>query len=443
MRWFLEQSVSFQQHFKTAEKNTAEKNRVAWIAVAILAMSMGALPLASQEASHQSSTPAALPNQESANAIASGDASANRVESSASLADASTSPAVAAGNSASADAVSANSPEPAANLNPGSTPSPVGAAQSPSGMPSISPDIAGSVKTGKYDVNRIGERGIGRGVNFYSLEKEQALGRQLARELEDRSRLINDTVITEYINRVGQSIVRNSDARVPFTIKVVDDEEINAFALPGGFFYVDSGLIMAADSEAELAGVMAHEIAHVAARHATRNATRAQIWNLASIPLIFVGGPAGYAVRQVAGLAGPMGFLKFSRDAEREADLLGLEYEYAAGYDPQAFVQFFEKLHVHEKEKHGFIAKAFNTHPMTEDRIRRAQKEIATLLPGHDHYVVDTSEFQDVKTRLSNLMSHRRPDSGGGPTLRRRGPEDKNSSKNDEGRPTLRRTQHQ
>ena len=192
MRWFLEQSVSFQQHFKTAEKNTAEKNRVAWIAVAILAVSVGVLPLASQEASHQSSTPAALPNQESTNAIASGDASANRVESSASLADASTSPAVAAGNSASADAVSANSPEPAANLNPGSTPSPVGAAQSPSGMPSISPDIAGSVKTGKYDVNRIGERGIGRGVNFYSLEKEQALGRQLARELEDRSRLINE-----------------------------------------------------------------------------------------------------------------------------------------------------------------------------------------------------------------------------------------------------------
>ncbi len=433
MRWVIGQSVSFQQQFKTAENNIVEKNKVTWMAVAILAVSVVALPLASQEASHQSSTPSASPNQESANSIASGDASANRVESSANLADASTSPAVATANPA----------EPASTRNDAAMPSVVNAAPAPSGIASTEAGIAGSVKTGKYDVSRIGERGIGRGVNFYSLEKEQALGRQLARELEDRSRLINDTVITEYINRVGQSIVRNSDARVPFTIKVVDDEEINAFALPGGFFYVDSGLIMAADSEAELAGVMAHEIAHVAARHATRNATRAQIWNLASIPLIFVGGPAGYAVRQVAGLAGPMGFLKFSRDAEREADLLGLEYEYAAGYDPQAFVQFFEKLHVHEKEKHGFIAKAFNTHPMTEDRIRRAQKEIATLLPGHDHYVVDTSEFQDVKARLSNLMSHRRPDSGGGPTLRRRGPEDKNSSKNDEGRPTLRRTQHQ
>src|SRR5438552_1557596 len=384
MRWFLEQSVSFQQHFKTAEKNTAEKNRVAWIAVAILAVSVGVLPLASQEASHQSSTPAALPNQESTNAIASGDASANRVESSASLADASTSPAVAAGNSASADAVSANSPEPAANLNPGSTPSPVGAAQSPSGMPSISPDIAGSVKTGKYDVNRIGERGIGRGVNFYSLEKEQALGRQLARELEDRSRLINDTVITEYINRIGQSIVRNSDARVPFTIKVVDDEEINAFALPGGFFYVDSGLIMAADSEAELAGVMAHEIAHVAARHGTKNATKGEMAQLATIPLILLGpgGWAGYGLYEGLNFAIPMSFLKFSRDAEYEADYLGLQYMYAAGYDPNSFVTFFEKVETEEKRQPGTVPKFFSTHPPTPERVVSIQKDIVNVLPA-------------------------------------------------------------
>ncbi len=144
--------------------------------------------------------------------------------------------------------------------------------------------------------------------------------------------------------------MRNSDARVPFTIKVLDNEEVNAFALPGGFFYVDSGLILAADNEAELAGVMAHEIAHVAARHATKNMTRAQIWNLASVPLIFVGGPVAYAVAEVAGLAVPLGFLKFSRDAEREADLLGLEYDYASGYDPQAFVEFFEKLNIEKEE---------------------------------------------------------------------------------------------
>ena len=284
-------------------------------------------------------------------------------------------------------------------------------------------------KFAKYDVKMIGERDIGRGMNFYSLEREQALGRELALEIESQSRMVTDPVVTEYINRIGQTLVRNSDARVPFTIKVVDNDEVNAFALPGGFFYVNTGLILAADNEAELAGVMAHEIAHVAARHATRNATKAQIWNMASIPLIFLGGPAGYAIREIAGLAIPMSFLKFSRDAEREADLLGVEYEYASGYDPAAFVQFFEKLHGKEKEKHSFIAKAFTTHPMTADRIKRAQQEIGTMLPPKEEYVVDTSEFQEVKARLSALMLRHQIDAGQGPrpTLRRRGPEDRGS----------------
>src|SRR5437868_6706605 len=291
------------------------------------------------------------------------------------------------------------------------------------------------VKGSKYDVSRIGERAIGNGLNLYSIEKERALGRQLAQEVESQSRLVSDPVITEYVNRVGQSIVRNSDARVPFTIKVIDDDEINAFALPGGYFYVDSGLILAADSEAELAGVMAHEIAHVAARHATKNATKAQLWNLASIPLIFVGGPVGYAVRQVAGLAVPMSYMKFSRDAEREADLLGLEYDYAAGYDPQSFVHFFEKLETGEKQKKpNWIAKAFATHPMNSDRIRRAQKEIQNLLPPKSEYIVDTSEFQEMKARMANIDHARSPDGGGMPTLRRRGPDDKGN-----GGPTLRR----
>jgi len=277
-------------------------------------------------------------------------------------------------------------------------------------------------KLAKYDVARIGERGVGEGVNFYSLDKERALGKELAAQIETQSRLIGDPVITEYVNRIGQSIVRNSDAKVPFTIKVLDDDEVNAFALPGGYFYVDSGLIMAADNEAELAGVMAHEVAHVAARHATKSATRSQIWNMASIPLIFFGGPAGYALRQVAVLAVPMSFLKFSRDAEREADLLGLEYEYAAGYDPQSFVQFFEKLGARQKEKQNMLAKAFATHPMNDDRIKRAQKEIGILLPGREQYVVNTSEFDEVKIRLARASGASRSWDGGGPVLKRRGP---------------------
>ena len=257
--------------------------------------------------------------------------------------------------------------------------------------------------------------------SFNPAHKEQLLGKQMAKEIENQSRLITDPVITEYVNRIGQQLVRHSDARVPFTIKVVDSDEINAFALPGGYFYVNSGLILAAENEAELAGVMAHEIAHVAARHATKNATKSQIWNLVSLPMIFVGGPAGMILRQVAGVAVPMTFLKFSRDAEKEADLLGLEYQYAAGYDPAALVNFFEKLEVKDK-KHGFIAKAFATHPMNHDRIKRAQQEIETMLPPRDEYVVSTSEFDEVKARLAQFLA-RKPvviePGGNKPILRR------------------------
>ncbi len=294
----------------------------------------------------------------------------------------------------------------------------------------------------KHDVSRIGERGVGGGLDFYSLEREIAMGRELALEVEHGARLVRDPVVTEYINRLGQNLVRNSDARVPFTIKVVDEDEINAFALPGGFFYVNSGLILAADNEAELAGVMAHEIAHVAARHATKNATKSELLNLLSIPLIFVGGPAGYAVRQVVGLAVPMSFLKFSRDAEREADVLGLQYQYAAGYDPEEFVRLFEKLNAEEKRKRWFLAKAFQTHPMNEERVARAQKEIEQYLPPRERYIVDTSEFQEVKARLVEIMNRGRIEKENNvrPVLRRRPPEgSKGKEEKDTGPPVLSR----
>jgi predicted Zn-dependent protease len=273
----------------------------------------------------------------------------------------------------------------------------------------------------KYDVAKIGMRGIGGGMNFYSVEKETAMGRELAQELESSARLVTDPVVTEYVNRLGQNLVRNSDAKVPFTIKVVDNDEVNAYALPGGFFYVNSGLILAADNEAELAGVMAHEIAHVAARHATKNQTKSDIFNLATIPLIFVGGPAGYAARQAMSLIVPMSFLKFSRNAEREADLLGMEYMYASGYDPAAFLEFFEKLEGKQKEKHSLLAKAFATHPMTEDRVKAAQKTIDRYLPEREEYVVTTSEFDQVRARLASLQSRKDIEEIGRPTLHTRG----------------------
>jgi predicted Zn-dependent protease len=301
----------------------------------------------------------------------------------------------------------------------------------------------------KKDPDEIGNRDVGKGVNFYSLEKEIALGKQLAQEVERQAKIIDDPIIAEYVNRVGQNIVRNSDAKVPFTIKVLDSEEVNAFALPGGFFFVNSGLVLKADNESELAGVMAHEIAHVAARHGTKQATRGQLINIASIPLIFMGGWTGYAIRQGAGLAIPMGFLTFTRGFEREADYLGLQYMYKAGYDPNSFVDFFEKIQSLEKRKPGSISKVFSTHPMTDDRIKAAQGEIQKILAPKPEYVVNTSEFNDVKERLAIMHNRRKvePEDPNRPRLRRApgsGPVDTNEDgtkpKTDQDeRPTLKR----
>jgi predicted Zn-dependent protease len=301
------------------------------------------------------------------------------------------------------------------------------------------------VKPGsKDDVNAIGDRGMGgKGLgNWYSIEKEVAMGKQYAAMIESSVKMVNDPMVSEYVNRVGQNLVRNSDAKVPFTIKVVDSDEVNAFALPGGFFYVNSGLVLAADEEAELAGVMSHEIAHVAARHATRQMTRGNMVNLASIPLIFVGGGLGYAIRSAAGLGLPLTFLRFSRGFEEEADFLGLQYMYKSGYDPQAYVTFFEKLQAKEKKKPGTLSKAFSTHPQTPDRIKRTQQEIARILPARDQYVISTSEFDTVKTRLAAIENRRKtigPAKENQPSLRRSKKADKTDKSGEGDRPTLQR----
>jgi predicted Zn-dependent protease len=263
-----------------------------------------------------------------------------------------------------------------------------------------------NVKAGsKQDVDAIGNRGVGKGLNMYSLEREMALGKSLAQEIERSSKLIDDPVVSEYVNRVGQNLVRNSDAKVPFTIKVIDSDVVNAFALPGGFFYVHSGLILRADTEAELAGVMAHEIAHVAARHGTKDATKGQVAQIAMIPLILLGpgGWAGYGIYEGLNFAIPMSFLKFSREHEFEADYLGLQYMYAAGYDPNAFVTFFEKVEAEEKRQPGTVPKFFSTHPPTPERVVAIQKEIGNVLPARDQYMVTTSEFDTVKARLRGI----------------------------------------
>ncbi len=274
----------------------------------------------------------------------------------------------------------------------------------------------------KNDPDAIGDRNVSGKVNFYSLEKEIALGKSMAQQVERQSKVVNDPIVSEYVNRIGQNLVRNSDAKVPFTIKVIEDPTVNAFALPGGFFFVQTGLILKADTEAELAGVMAHEIAHVAARHGTRQATRGEIAELATLPLIFMGGAAAYGIYEASGFLIPVSFLKFSRNFEAEADYLGVQYMYKTGYDPTAFVDFFEKIQTLEKRKPGTMSKLFSTHPPTDDRITKSQKEISDLKPRPE-YVVTTSEFNDVKLRLAMLENQRRPDKTADdpnkPTLRR------------------------
>jgi beta-barrel assembly-enhancing protease len=291
-------------------------------------------------------------------------------------------------------------------------------------QPVSEPDTVDVKQGSEADVNAIGNRKVGHGPDFYSLEHEIALGKQLAAEVDKSAKFIDDPVVNEYVNRVAQNLVRNSDAQVPFTVKVIDSSEVNAFALPGGFFYVNSGLILRADEESEMAGVMAHEIAHVCARHGTRNATKGDIAQLASIPaMIFIPYSwAGYAMYQGMNLAIPLAFLKFSRSAEAEADYLGLQYMYKAGYDPNSFITFFEKIEADEKKHPGTIPKVFSTHPPTPDRIEAAEKEIATILPARDEYIVTTSEFDLVKKRLAGIERGQ-----------------KIQNKNDKNKPTLRK----
>jgi hypothetical protein len=313
-----------------------------------------------------------------------------------------------------------------------------------------------NVKAGSIDdVSAVGNRDIGaRGLgNWYSVDTEIKMGKMYAEEIEKSTKFITDPVIVEYVNRVGQNIVKNSDCKVPFTIKVIDSDEINAMALPGGFFYVNSGLILNADEEAELAGVMAHETAHVCAHHAVREQTRMNYAQLGTIPLIFIGGWTGYGIYEAASLAVPMTFLKFSRDFEAQADYLGVQYMYRAGYDPQAFISFFEKVQALEKRKPGLVAKAFADHPQTPDRILHSQEEIARILPARDEYTVTTSEFDDIKARLARIENKRRlTDSKDTkkPSLRRASTTDPSSTtttdpnnNGDDGPPTLHRREDQ
>jgi predicted Zn-dependent protease len=335
-------------------------------------------------------------------------------------------------------AASASTPPASASASPAT-----GSAQAPADatMPGVKP---GSID----DVNAVGTRDIGgRGLgNWYSTDTEIGMGKQYSMELQKSVKFVDDPVVVEYVNRIAQNLVKNSDAKVPFTIKVIDSDEVNAMALPGGFMFVNSGLILTADDEAEMAGVIAHEISHVAAHHAVREQTRMNYAQLGTIPLIFIGGWTGYGIYEAAQIGIPITFLSFSRGFEAQADFLGVQYMYRAGYDPQAFVTIFEKLENLEKTKPHLISKAFSSHPQTPDRIEATQKEIATLLPPREEYVVTTSEFDDVKARLARIENKRKPNDGKAsqPALRRASgpsndPNATDSSQPGSDRPTLQR----
>jgi predicted Zn-dependent protease len=279
----------------------------------------------------------------------------------------------------------------------------------------------------KDDLSRIGHRRVGHTGfgNWYSIDREISLGKEYSALVEASLKLVDDPAVTEYVNRIGQLLVKNSDAQVPFTIKVVDSDELNAFTLPGGYLYVNYGVILIAEDEAELAGVMAHEVAHVASRHATRQMTRANMLNLMSLPLAMTGGGIiGEAIHLVVDVAKPMEMLKFSRTFETEADYLGLEYLYAAGYDPQAFISFLERAGAQEKSP-GKWGALLSTHPLTTSRIKKSQVEIAKILPGRESYIVNTSQFDEVKAHLLAMRESQRADTpreADEPKLRRGSP---------------------
>ena len=315
------------------------------------------------------------------------------------------------------------------------------------------------------DVENIGNRRISGGrvygifPNMVTLEKEIELGRQVAMEFEQTAYLLDDPKINEYVDRITQNIVRHSDAKVPFHVKVVDTDEVNAFAFPGGFFYVNKGLILEAENESELAGVIAHEISHIIARHATTRMSKSEYLQIAAIPAMIFGGYwTQMALQNGLGLAINLELLGVTRENEREADQLGIQYAWNTGYDPTGFVTFFEKLQAEEKSKTSRLAGWFRTHPSTEDRIIASLNE-QRYLPEKDSYIVNTSEFDRIKKRLQAIddaqkaEEERDSDEIKRPTLRRRGedgapnsgnPEDSDSGDDDSGtprrtRPTLRR----
>src|SRR6202050_744261 len=278
----------------------------------------------------------------------------------------------------------------------------------------MSVQVAALAADKKKDPTEIGDRNVSKGLNFDTVDQELALGKQLAIEVEKQAKIVDDPIISEYINRLGQNLARNSDVTFPVTFKLIEADEINAFTLPGGYIFINTGLLELSGNEAELASAIAHEIGHAAARHATRQASRDKLVNLGPLPLAVLGGPAA---RVAMNTAMPMAFMRFSREFETEADLLGIQYLWKSGYDPTASIDLFEALASTEKRQPGTVSKLFRAHPLTPDRIEKTQKNIDKLLPARAEYVINTSEYEEIRARLEDL-SKKAPDGSKAPQLR-------------------------
>jgi beta-barrel assembly-enhancing protease len=278
----------------------------------------------------------------------------------------------------------------------------------------VSTHFAALAADKKKDPAEIGDRNVSKGLNFYTLDQEMALGKQLSIEVEKQAKIVDDPILSEYINRLGQNLARNSDVTFPITFKLIEADEINAFTLPGGYVFINTGLLELSGNEAELASAIAHEIGHAAARHATRQASRDKLVRMGTLPLAILGGPAA---RVAVDAAAPMAFMRFSREFETEADLLGIQYLWKSGYDPTASIDLFEALESTEKRQPGSVSKLFRTHPLTPDRIEKTQKNIDKLLPARAEYVLNTSEYEDIRARLEEL-SKKTPEASKAPQLR-------------------------
>jgi predicted Zn-dependent protease len=267
------------------------------------------------------------------------------------------------------------------------------------------------------DINAIGHRRIVHDANFYSPEREKELGKALSQAVERSSKLLNDPIVAEYIERVAQNVANNSDAHIPVTVRVIDSDVVNAFTLPGGYQYINLGLLLQLHGEAELASLLARGIAHTALRSAAREATKGELMELATVPLILT--PAGWSSTI------PLTELKIRRQDELDADYFGLQYLYKAGYDPKCFTDFVQRIWGTSSATAKNVPKVLSIFPPLNERLTALQNEIANTLPPRDGAIVSTAEFDVFKERLPA----QRPE-GTVPKLRTKNAEPRNSSPN-------------